>query len=320
MTDLSANLTRGADDARASDRIVKLQTAREEPAAGAGPGHAALAGLRIGRILIDMERLRAEEVLRVLEHAKRHQLLFGESALQLGLVQAEDVQFALARQYAFPRVAPGDTKLSEHLIAAFDPDHPAVQQLRALRSQIALRVAPAKRRHPVVAIVSPNAGDGRSFIAANLAVAFAQLGQRTLLVDAALRRPAQHELFKLDPRQGLTAALAGRTDRAPWSSIESLPGLNVMTAGPTPPNPVELIEQVRFARLLDQAGEVFDMTIVDTPAGSEGPGAALIAHRAGAAVLVARVDTTREPEARRFAQELEKARTDVLGLVFNEIR
>ncbi len=311
------------EDGRAPDKVVKLQIPRDDAtrhADHAAGGGEASGDRSIGRILVDAQRLNTEDVRRVLELAEREQLRFGEAALRLGLVQREDVQYALAHQFAFPFVARSDTSLSQDVLAAFAPNHPAVEQLRALRGQIALRAANPVRAHPVVAIVSPNRGDGRSFIAANLAVVFAQLGQRTLLIDASLRSPALHAFFKLDSRQGLSTVLAGRSEPGSWHAIEAMPGLQVMPAGPTPPNPLELIEQARFGQLLDLAASQFEMVIVDTPAGIEGPDAALLANRAGAAVLVARADSTREPEARRFALALEQARTQVLGLVFNEKR
>ncbi|HEX4598929.1 MAG TPA: hypothetical protein VH278_14135, partial [Burkholderiaceae bacterium] len=227
-------------DGRALDKVVKLPISRDEAEASAKvPATARDADQeshqpeRMGRILVLAHRLGARDVPHVLETAKRHRLQFGEAAMQMGLVQREDVQFALARQFAFPYVERSDASLSQDLLAAFDPNHPAVEQLRALRSQIALRTAAGPRPHPVVAIVSPTRGDGRSFVAANLAVVFAQLGQQTLLVDACLRNPVLHHFFRLKARQGLSTALAGRSDNDSSTAIKAMPALRVMPAGPT---------------------------------------------------------------------------------------
>ena len=314
-------------DGRAPDKVVKLPVQREEPGEGAPRSNSAAEDLGsgqehqpIGRILVLARRLGALDVERVLETARRKHLRFGEAARQMGLIGPEDVRFALARQFAFPYVDRGDTSLSHDVLAAFAPNHPAVQQLRALRGQIALRATGGPRPHPVVAIVSPTRGDGRSFVAANLAVVFTQLGQRTLLVDASLRSPSLHMFFKVDQRQGLSTALAGRNSLNCSRPIGPLPGLQVMVAGPTPPNPLELVEQPRFSQMLDQMAAQFDIVILDTPAYAEGPDAAVLANRAGVAVVVVRAAATRQPEARRFALALEQARTNVLGLVFNEKR
>jgi len=282
--------------------------------AGAGPAHEPANDQAIGQILVAARRLGSGDVERVLSSAERNGLRFGDAAIQMGLLQPDDVAFALARQFAFPYIARGDTRLSKDLLAVFAPDHPTVKQLRALRGQIALRSAGGP---PVVAIVSPNRGDGRSFVAANLAAVFTQLGQRTLLIDACLRNPSLHGYFKMDLREGLSTSLA-RPGHGAARPIDALPGLQVIPAGPMPPNPLELIEQGRFSQLLERAAQQFEVVIIDTPAGTEGPEAALLANRAGAAVMIARSCTTREVEARRFATALEHARTKVLGLVFNE--
>lgn len=321
-------LTQDDTDGRISDKVVKLQVSRDDaadmaPRARSVPDdfdRVPIHDQLIGRILVDAQRLSPDDVDRVLERAQRDHLRFGDAAVKLGLVRVADVEFALARQFAFPCAEPGDGSLSQDLLAAFMPTHPAVEQLRALRGQIALRASGGPRPHPVVAVVSPNRGDGRSFVAANLAIVFAQLGQRTLLVDASLRNPVQHALFKLNPRAGLSTALAGRCALDCWQEIEAMRGLLVMPAGPVPPNSLELVEQARFRHLLDLAASQFEAVIVDTPAGAEGSDATLLANRAGAAVLVARAVATREPEARRFAVALEHSKTHVLGLVFNEKR
>jgi receptor protein-tyrosine kinase len=275
---------------------------------------------RIGQILVDARRIESADVARVLKHAEQWRVRFGEAALKLRLVGHEDVEFALARQFAFPYVERGNPTLSRSVLAAFAPNDPAVQQLRALRSQISLRAGNGARLHPVVAVVGVSRGDGRSFVAANLAVVYAQLGQRTLLIDGNLRNPTIHRFFKMDRNHGLSTTLAGRTGPDCSRAITAMPGLHVMPAGPTPPNPLELIEQSRFSQLLDRVAAEFEVVIVDTPAAAEGPDAALLANRAGAAVLVVKASATRQLEARRFALALEHARTNVLGLVFNERR
>ena len=324
---LQTTLTQNSNE-RAPEKVVKLAIPRDELAEASSKqrptpdetGHEIAQHHPIGRILVLARRMNAGDVEHVLDVAKRKHLRFGEAARQLGLIGSEDVRFALARQFAFPYVERGDTSISHDLLAAFSPNDPAVDQLRALRSQIALRAVDGARAHPVVAIVSPARGDGRSFVAANLAVVFTQLGRRTLLIDACLRNPALHGFFKLDARVGLSTALAGRSSLDCARAIHALPGLQVIPAGTRPPNPLELIEQSRFNQLLDQAAAQFDIVIIDAPAHSEGPDAAVLANRAGAAVVVVRADATRQPDARRLALALEQARTHVLGLVFNEKR
>ena len=185
--------------------------------------HHAASARSIGAILIDSGRLTPEAAARILEVQKAESLRFGDAAIMLGLLTEEDVQQALSQQYSFPYLQPGDDSASEEVVAAFHPFTPVVEQLRALRSQLSLRWFDAEpEKHKALAIVSPESGDGRSFVAANLAVVFSQLGARTLLVDADLRKPRQHELFHLPNKLGLSSVLAGRVELA--KVITRIPG------------------------------------------------------------------------------------------------
>ena len=102
-------------------------------------------------------------------------------------------------------------------------------------------------RHNALAIMSPGAGEGRSFIAANLAIVFSQLGERTLLVDADLRTPSQQDLFKLGNNGGLSGLMANRVGSDAITRVPPLPGLYVLPAGAVPPNPQELLGRPAFA-------------------------------------------------------------------------
>ena len=141
--------------------------------------------------------------------------MFGEAGVAMGLLDEEEVRArwpcSSARRYLAP-----DSGLGNELIAATDPDSAAVEHLRALRSQLMLRWFENDARQAALAVVSPGSGEGRSYIAANLAVLFSQLGKRTLLIDADLRRPRQHRIFGLPGRIGLSSVLAGRVG---WDAV-----------------------------------------------------------------------------------------------------
>ena len=149
-------------------------------------------------------------------------------------------------------------------------------------------------------VVSPGKGDGRSFIAANLAIVFAQQGERTLLIDGDLRAARQQALFKLERSVGLSGILAGRAGlEAAWP-VPSLPGLSVLPAGAMPPNPQELLGRNAFGALLHAAALQFDVIIIDTPAGGDFADAEIIAARAGAALMVARKNKSLVPAATKL--------------------
>ena len=272
----------------------------------------------IGAILIDNGRLTPEAAERILKLQKEQGLRFGDAAIQLGLLSEADIQQALSRQYDYPYLMPGDDRISEEVIAAFKPFSPVVEQLRALRSQLMLRWFDGEAGHKTLAVVSPGRGEGRSFTAANLAVVFSQLGERTLLIDADLRNPSQHKLFRLPNRLGLSSLLAGRAELA--DTVTRIPGLidlSVMAAGATPPNPQELLARPSFNALIATVQGQYDIVIVDTPAGAETADHQSIAARARGAVVVARKDISLAPQVQALVGSLQQAGVVVVGAVLN---
>jgi chain length determinant protein tyrosine kinase EpsG len=272
---------------------------------------------RIGRILVEAGRLGEKDAGRVLEFAGERGLLFGEAARQMGLVKSKDVRFALAEQFSFPHLAEDDDSLSRDVVAAYDPSHPLSEQLRGMRARILSLASDGKRKSAVMAIVSSDRGDGRSFVAANLAVTLAQTGLRTLLIDADLRNPGQHGYFKLSNRKGLSTVLSSRAGAEATQSVARFPNLKVLTAGPRPPNSLELLENPQFELLLGGADATFSAVVIDTSAGAEGADASLIARRAGAAVLVSRSNHTRAGTSSKFLKSLTAERAKLIGVVFN---
>lgn len=273
----------------------------------------------IGAILIDQGKLTPEGAETALQFARARAGRFGDAAVELGLVTAADVQHALALQFGYSYLAAGDESLSPELVAAFEPFHKQVEALRAVRTQLMLRwfgEAPDRR---TLAIVSPRRGEGRSFVAANLAIAFAQLGERTLLVDADLRQPRQHELFRVSDQVGLSSILAGRANGDAVHAIASLPGLAVLPAGPIPPNPQELLSRPAFGDVLGELAQRFDVILVDTPAAAENSDARIIAFRTRAAMFVSRQNVTRLAELRGLMAQLGESGCTVVGGVINRL-
>jgi receptor protein-tyrosine kinase len=275
----------------------------------------------MGDILVAEGRLSPQDAARVLNRQKIDKRPFGEAALELKVLTQDDIDYALSKQFDYPYLSNKDTSLSSDLVAAYQPFSRVGENLRALRSQLMLRWFNHNPQNKVLTIVSPGAGEGRSFIAANLAVVFAQQGQRVLLIDADLRAPSDRglaALFKLPRGAGLSGILAGRQGLEIAWPIASLPGLVVLTAGAIPPNPQELLGRMAFAQLLFTASENFDVVLIDTPSGTRYADAQIIASRAGAAMMVTRKNQSRTPEATLLARRLQDNDVTLVGALLND--
>ncbi len=274
-------------------------------------------GRHIGAILMDEGKLSASDAEQVLKRQRELGWRFGEAAIELNLITDSDLRQALAKQYEFPYLISGPEGVSKELIAAWDPFHPVVEELRAVRTQLLVRWFNPGAGRRTLAVTSPCAREGRSFIAANLAVVFSQLGQRTLLLDADFRAPRQQGIFNISDRFGLSSALSGRSDLSAAAPVAGLTGLAVMPAGPLPPNPLELLSRGSFAALLSRAQAEYDVIIVDTPPVTEYSDACAITFRAGDALMISRKDHTRMVDTERAMRELSDASARVVGTLMN---
>ena len=271
----------------------------------------------IGAVLIDAGRLRVEDAERVLRLQREKKLRFGDAALQLGVLTQADIDFALSLQFDFPYLLPGQSAVSQEVVAAYVPMAPQVESLRSLRSQLMLRWLDGEPEYKALAILSAVRAEGRSFIAANLAVVFAQLGERTLLIDADLRNSCQHRLFGLDNAVGLSAVLSGRAGPEAVQRIPHMPSLSVLPAGALPPNPQELLARPSFPELLKQLAGQLDVILIDTSAAEESADAQTVAVRAGAALIVARKNSARTWRVQGISNSVAQGRATLVGSVLN---
>jgi protein-tyrosine kinase len=274
------------------------------------------ADARLGELLQHDGTLTEQDVRDIMAAQRLLGERFGEVASRLGLVKEQDVQHALARQAEFPMAVPGEATLSPELITAYQPASLRAEELRTLRSELSLRWF--GKGHRALAIVEARPGDGGAVLAANLAVAFAQLGERTLLIDGNLRAPSQQQLFGLKSDVGLVEFIRGRESLD--SACVKVPGFNclsVMFSGAVPPNPQELLGHVSFAYLMETATTKFGVVIVDTPAMLQCADAKLIASRTGGAVLATKRHTSRLTDVVRIKSQLEAAGVSLLGAVID---
>jgi protein-tyrosine kinase len=255
----------------------------------------------IGAMLLAAGKISAEDVERIIAFQKQKGISFGQAAKTLGLITDDDIQSILSQQFDFPILTSSQDRFSTDLVAAYQPYNEQVEALRIVREQLMLRWF--IEGHKYLAVVSPSRGEGRSYVAANLAIVFSQLGERTLLIDADLRQPRQHDLFKFQNSYGLSDLLAGRTDLSVITKIPVFHGLSVLPAGTIPPNPVELIRK-GLKNCLQQLQTMFDVILIDTPSAEQGMDAQIIALSCGAALIVARQDKTRFQDLKSLREAL----------------
>lgn len=268
----------------------------------------------IGHMLLDMGKITPVEAERVLRLQKESGLRFGDAALKLGLITEADIQLVLAQQFDYPYLLPGEGNHSPGLVVAYQPFGAQVEVFRAVRSQLMLRWFTTG--HKALAIVSYNPGDGVSLFAANLAVVFSQLGERTLLIDANLRYPQQHEIFNLKNKQGLSDVLADRANVSEViAKIDSFIDLSVIPAGTLPPNPLEILNRSTFDKLNDQLANQFDVILYDTLAFSGGADALSIAARTDGVLIVARKNNTHLNDINLMNEQLKCSGAEVIGSI-----
>jgi chain length determinant protein tyrosine kinase EpsG len=268
----------------------------------------------IGALLLDAGKISISDAERIIALQKQNNMRFGDVAKSLGLVSEDDIQKALSLQFNFPYLLASEDNFSQELIAAYQPFSSQVEALRAVRGQLMLRWFNDVQKG--LTVISPNRSEGRSYTAANLAIVFSQLGERTLLIDADFRQPRQHSLFKLQTDYGLSDILAGRADSSVISRVNAFRDLCVLPAGTLPPNPVDLITR-GLKNFLQPLHQQFDVILIDTPATEQGIEAKIIASTCGAALLVARQHHSRVNALQQLSGDLLSSGCPCVGSVIN---
>lgn len=273
----------------------------------------------IGDILVASGRLSPKDAERIAERQKFDHSQFGDTAVKLKLLKKEDIDFALSKQFDYTYLNAKDGSLSPEVVAAHQPFSRAAENLRVVRSQLMLRWLHGDHDCKSLAVLSAGAKEGRSFVAANLAVVFAQHEERTLLIDGDLRGGRLNEIFKLPKGPGLSNVLSGRTTlQSAAMSVPHIPGLAVLPTGALPPNPQELLGRRDFESLLREAAANFNVIIIDTPAAELCADAEIIAARCNASVMVAQKDTSLLAKTAELAARLQQGGINLLGSVLNQ--
>lgn len=171
---------------------------------------------------------------------------------------------------------------------------------------------------PVFIVTSPAANNGKSINATNMAISFAQMGKRTLLIDADMRNPTVHRMFSIPVKNGLSEILAGLTDNITVSRTD-VENLSILTAGKIPPNPTELLSSARMDKLLDFVKAHYDCVFIDTPPINLVTDSTAFATKATGYILVVKSETTDIQEVRAAVNSLEQIEANIVGFILNDV-
>lgn len=282
-------------------------------AAPAPAGHKKL----MGEILVQWGKLTLDDVDEVLRFQKEKKVRFGEAAQRLRLITRNDIKRVLSDQFDYPYLMPGIGPYPPELVAAYEPFSADVEAYRSLRNQLFLRWFAADRT--ALAVVSTDPDNGTSLLTANLGVLFSQLGEPTLIIDANLRQPRQHQIFNLEGQKGLSDVLAGHAGVEVIAELESFGNLSVLPSGPLPPNPLDLISRGGFTQLMGALTTRFRVILIDVPAFSLAADALTIAARVHGVLMVVVKHKSRVRDVNVITEQFKRTGVEVVGSVMVEM-
>lgn len=205
--------------------------------------------------------------------------------------------------------------LKRRLLAHNSPKDPVAEQYRTIRTNI--QFSNVDQDIKTIVLTSSGAEEGKSTTSANLATVYAQQGLNVLLIDADLRKPTGHYTFRLENHIGLTNVLTRQSTLAQAVQESEIPHLSVLTSGPIPPNPSELLASAQMAELLKEMKKQFDMIIFDTPPILAVADAQILANQVDGTILVVSSGKTEKDAALKSKELLSNAKGKLLGVVLN---
>ncbi|WP_281356917.1 CpsD/CapB family tyrosine-protein kinase [Piscibacillus halophilus] len=202
------------------------------------------------------------------------------------------------------------------LIARDQVKSPITEQYRTIRTNMQFSAIDEDLRSVLVTSTGPS--EGKSLTTANLAIVFAQQGKKVLLIDADLRKPTVHYTFRLNNTFGLSNYLVGDYELEKTVQKTNVDNLDIMTCGPIPPNPSELLGSKSMKKLLENSQEIYDIVIFDTPPVLAVTDSQILSNLVDGVLLVVRSKQTEKEAAKRAKDLLEKADANILGAVLND--
>ncbi|WP_054957478.1 CpsD/CapB family tyrosine-protein kinase [Paenibacillus dakarensis] len=205
-----------------------------------------------------------------------------------------------------------------HLIVLSNPRSPITEAYRSLRTNIDF--SSVDERTQVIMVTSTGPEEGKSTVVANLAVTYAQGERKVLLIDADMRKPTVHRTFQLTNKMGLSSILSRQCNLEEVIQESEVPNLYVMTAGPIPPNPAEMLNSKRMTNLMQLLREQFDMILIDTPPVLAVTDAQLLASNSDGVLMVINSGKVKKDVALKAKENLLRVNARILGVVLNNVK
>lgn len=203
------------------------------------------------------------------------------------------------------------------IITDINPKSPISEAYRALRTNIEFSAVDEQLK--VIMLTSAGPGEGKSTTAANLAVAYAQADKKVLLIDADLRKPTMHHTFLKTNRRGLTNIIAGQGSSKEIIMETDINNLDLLTSGPVPPNPSEILGSKRMNAILEELKLIYDVIIIDTPPALAVTDAQIVATKCDGVILVVDSGKVKREAAIKVKANLEHVKARILGVVLNNL-
>lgn len=213
---------------------------------------------------------------------------------------------------------PRSTNDRQQLVTALNPKAPISEAYRTLRTNVQFSAIDDQIK--VLMVASAQAGEGKTTTVSNLAVTYAQEGKKVLIIDTDLRKPTLHQVFAVSNHAGLSSVLAGRYPVGEVLQKTSIDNLDVLSSGPVPPNPSEMLGSRKMISLLEELSERYDILLFDTPPVLAVTDAMIISSLCDGVILVVNSGKVKKDLVKKAKAQLEHVNARILGVVLNNLQ